>query len=482
MMQESQESRGNTAEFIRAQFQDILNKAVMFPDTATIERGIISACINSPAIVHGITSKLTDECFSDSNMKTIYVAISEMTKAGIAIDLATLSYRLRVSGMMGGSLSYDTLVTLSSASEPATVQQIASYISILKEVLALKRLHASIRIACSGIEKTADVFEVSKSLKSALSEIVLSVSKTSLYDSSELYALIVSDLLELSEKGTTVAGIRNRHINLQKKIPVWQAGDLIIVAGRPGMGKTSFVQNILKDTADDGKIGIFFSLEMPAIQIMYRILSGLTADGVQYSAKDLRASGINPNSYISTTIIPELKNRYNEIFAGLLYIDDSPKISTSHIRATIQEIKNSNINEVGAIVIDYLQLMSDDGANNKDAKTDRIGFITSDCKAIAKEFGVPVFLLSQLNREVEKRPNKEPQLSDLRASGDIEQDADNVIFLLRPEYYNISSWICAETGNEISTAGYGEFIIAKYRGGKIGRSGFEFLEKCTTIK
>jgi replicative DNA helicase len=296
-------------------------------------------------------------------------------------------------------------------------------------------------------------------------------------------------MVEIAKYGLDGDGTRIRLNELRSILGCWHRGDLVIIAGRPAMGKTSFVESILSDFAISGKAGIFLSLEMTALQVGYRLLSGLSVtDSRKYSAAELKTSAMYPTEEVATVVVPELqkrfKNRYSNNAGSLLFIDDQSNMNIAQIRAKVMQLIAGSRNPVGGVVIDYLGLIDDTTPTNKgDNKVNRIADITRALKCMAKEFAIPVILLCQLSRAVETRQDKRPILADLRDSGAIEQDADVVLFLHRPEYYrDCEEFVEHHTeGTQVSKEGYGEIIVAKNRNGGLGIAPFRFIAHCTAM-
>lgn len=259
---------------------------------------------------------------------------------------------------------------------------------------------------------------------------------------------------ELFRNKSSITGTSTGFKDLDQLTAGMQKGDLIIVAARPSMGKTTFVMNIMEHVAiKEEKAVLFFSLEMPAESIAMRMLSSLG----RIEQTTLRTGNLDGDDW----------NRFSSAVSLLtetkLFIDETPGISSTEMRARARRLVREHDN-LGLIIIDYLQLMQGSGGKNEN-RTNEISEISRSMKLLAKELGVPVIGLSQLNRELEHRPNKRPIMSDLRESGAIEQDADVIAFIYRDEVYN----------KETEDRGKAEIIIAKQRNGPIGTVNLAFL-------
>jgi replicative DNA helicase len=254
-------------------------------------------------------------------------------------------------------------------------------------------------------------------------------------------------------------------LDLDKWTAGWQKGDLIIIAARPSMGKTAFVLSSARNASlypdENRRTGIaLFSLEMSAQQLVQRLLTMEARVDAQKTRK----------GQISQSEFEKLVEAAGRLNAASIFIDDTPGISLMELRSKCRRLKQEH--DIGMVIVDYLQLMTA-GSNHDGSREQEIATISRGLKGLAKELDVPVIALSQLSRQVENRgTSKRPQLSDLRESGSIEQDADVVCFLYRPEYYNIQTY---EDGE--STAGVAEIIIGKQRNGPVGSVRLHFVKE-----
>jgi replicative DNA helicase len=269
---------------------------------------------------------------------------------------------------------------------------------------------------------------------------------------------------QLQKSGLT--GVPSGFTDLDRLTSGWQKQELIIIAARPGMGKTAFVVSACRNAAvDHGQAVALFSLEMSAVQLVNRIISA----EAEIEAEKIRRGKLEPHEW------QQLHTKIKGLFEAPIFVDDTPALSILELRAKCRRLKAQK--DIQLIVIDYLQLMTGD-SSGKGASGNReqeIAQISRALKQLAKELDVPVIALSQLNRSTETRGgNKKPQLSDLRESGAIEQDADQVMFIYRPEYYGITA---DDQGN--SLAGMGEIIMAKNRSGSLDSVWLKFIGKFT---
>jgi len=283
------------------------------------------------------------------------------------------------------------------------------------------------------------------------------------YDSmSNLLSKAVKQIEDLKDREDSLTGVPTGLSDLDRVTSGWQKSDLIIVAARPGMGKTAFILSVARNAAVDYKKPVaVFSLEMSSLQLVNRLISA----EAELPSEKLRKG--NLESYEWT----QLNTKIDGLSEAKLFIDDTPAINIFELRAKCRRLKMQH--DIQMIVIDYLQLMSGGTDGKSGNREQEISSISRSLKSIAKELDVPVIALSQLSRAVETRGgDKRPQLSDLRESGAIEQDADLVIFLYRPEYYGMTE---DENGN--STRGIGEIIIAKHRNGALKSVYAKFIDK-----
>jgi replicative DNA helicase len=275
-----------------------------------------------------------------------------------------------------------------------------------------------------------------------------------------LLKVTLAHIEEMSKLDSNVTGVSTGYHDLDEMTSGLQKGDLVIVAGRPSMGKTTFSMNIAEYAAAHKKLPTaIFSMEMPAEQLTLRLLSSMG----RVDQTRIRTGKLTDEDWprIATAV---------KIFNDVpMFIDDSPALSPTEVRARARRLMREH-GQLGLIVLDYLQLMQVGGSS--DNRTAEISEISRSLKSLAKELSVPVIALSQLNRSLEQRPNKRPVMSDLRESGAIEQDADLIIFIYRDEVYNPES----------PDKGTAEIIIAKQRNGPIGSVRLTFLGKYTRFE
>jgi replicative DNA helicase len=431
------------------------------PQCIDIEEAILGGLMLERNAIDNINIK--PEYFYKECHQKIFQAILNINKNYNTIDLLTVTEELKKLQWLEeiGGPYYISQLT----SKVATASDIERYSFILTDKwLARELIKFSTNIQQLAFDDSIDISEIIDEANLELDKInTLSIGNDEPYSLSESLSQSMKDLNErvkLFKEGKSI-GIPTPVLTLTRITGGWLNGKLIVIAARPSMGKTAFALSILRTAAESGYKPCIFSLEMDHVEITDRILvghSGISADDFKFgSIQDLNWQQLE----ISISKLSKLN----------ILIDDKPK-SILKIKSRAKNLKRQN--KCNLIIIDYLQLMESD-ENNKNREQE-ISIISRTTKRIARELEIPVILLSQLNREVEKRNNKKPQLSDLRESGAIEQDADIVGFLFRPGYYGIT-----EDEKGIIPNGYAELIIAKHRGGKCLPVPFRFNDSLTEV-
>ena len=414
-----------------------------------IAEKIILSCllINSEAIE--ITIKTVRiETFYFINHQEIYKAIVEMYKKKLSINVFSVNNFLKETGCLdkiGG-----TKVLLELLNQIPNLVYLEEYIQLIQDKFLRRSLINlgyeainSAYITNIPLEKILNDFE-KRSFK--LTNELIDEKKLT---TAELFSSVFLELKKKSLK-PELPGLASGFYDLDSLTQGFQKSDLIILAGRPSMGKTAFVLNITENILKKYKVPIlFFSLEMSKEQLIYRLLANETG----ISQTRLKIGNLYKEDW------HELKKSIQNYSRLPFFIDDQPNLTTQDIRSKIKQILFEQ-NKIGFIIIDYLQLLLNSKLKSEN-RVQELSQITRDLKNLAKEFQIPVIALSQLSRNVENRINKRPVLSDLRESGSIEQDADLVLMLYRENYYNSR----VEKYEKITTA---ELIIAKHRNGPLG--------------
>jgi replicative DNA helicase len=329
--------------------------------------------------------------------------------------------------------------------------------------MAIKRelIEIASQIHHDAYEDTTDVFELLDKTEQSVFEISDSNLRKNYDNMRNLMARAIQELQILKDHKDVLTGVPSGFTSLDSITSGWQKSDLVIIAARPGMGKTAFVVSAMRNAAVDFKIPVaIFSLEMASVQLVNRMISA----EAELEGDKIRKGNLADHEWT------QLVHKTSRLSSAPIFIDDTPALSILELRAKCRRLKAEH--NVQLIIIDYLQLMRGEQGGNREQE---IASISRALKGIAKELAVPVLALSQLSRGVETRGgDKRPQLSDLRESGSIEQDADIVMFLYRPEYYKIT---VDEEG--IPTQGMGEVIVAKHRNGSPGTAKLKFIGKFT---
>jgi replicative DNA helicase len=405
------------------------------------------------------------ESFYKDSHKVIFQAILDLFSESQPIDLLTVTSQLRKNGALeiAGGAFYVTELT-SKVASAANIEYHARIIteqSIKRELIKI-----SGDIQKDAFEDTTDVFELLDKMEQSLFEISEKNIRKNYSDMRSIMREAIIELEARKNQKDGLTGVPSGFTALDRVTSGWQKSDLVIIAARPAMGKTAFVLSVLRNAAvDHGRPVAIFSLEMSSVQLVNRLIS---------SEAELDSEKIKKGS-LADHEWAQLVHKTAKLSKAPLFVDDTPALSILELRAKCRKLKAQH--DIQMVVVDYLQLMSGDsksggGGGNREQE---IASISRALKKIAKELSIPVIALSQLSRAVETRGgDKRPQLSDLRESGAIEQDADMVMFLYRPEYYGITQ---DEDNN--STAGVGEVIIAKHRNGSLENVKLRFIGKYT---
>jgi len=439
-----------------------LEKGKLPPQVIDLEEAVLGAMMIDKKGVDEVIDILQPDAFYKEAHKYIFEAIVQLFTDTQPIDLLTVSAQLRKNAKLDLAGGDFYLIQLT--------QKIASsaHIEFHSRIILQKYIQRSlIRISSDIIEEsydeTTDVFDLLDKAESKLYEVTQGNIKRS-SETAQSLVLQAKKRIEEIAKQEGLSGIATGFEKLDKITSGWQPSDLIIIAARPGMGKTAFVLSMARNIAIDfGKPVALFSLEMSSVQLITRLISSETG----LSSEKLRTGKLEKHEWEQLSI--KVKN----LEKAPLFIDDSPSLSIFDLRAKARRLASQH--GIKLIIVDYLQLMTAGGNGGKGGgnREQEISTISRNLKALAKELSVPVIALSQLSRAVETRgSSKRPLLSDLRESGAIEQDADIVSFIYRPEYYKIDEW---DDEEQSPTAGQAEFIIAKHRNGSLDSIRLKFI-------
>ena len=424
----------------------------MPPNALDFERIVIGTfLIDRKGLDHSI-DLLTPDVFYDPRHQTIFSSILKLYESNSPIDLMTVIQDLKKNEKLnlagGDHYIIDLTMGVSSSAH------IEYHVRVILEKFILRSLiNVSANVIDSSYKETTDVFELLDKAEQSFFEITNGTIKKGFDTANSLVKEAIDKIKSLKDK-EGLSGIPSGFTALDKETGGWQNSDLIIIAARPAMGKTAFILSMARNICVDHNIPMaLFSLEMASVQLITRMISSETG----ISSEKLRKGQMSDDEWQRLfTNVSALEN-------APLYIDETPSLSIFDFRAKCRRLVMQH--GVKIIMVDYLQLMTASSGKGAGNREQEIAMISRSLKAIAKELNVPVIALSQLSRTVETRPGKRPMLSDLRESGAIEQDADIVSFIFRPEYYKIAVWDNDEEGAETSTENQAEIIIAKHRNG-----------------
>lgn len=435
-----------------------LEQGKLPPQAIDLEEAVLGALMIDKHALNEVIDILTGESFYKEANKEIFNAVFELFADSLPIDMLTVSNLLRKKGLLefcGGNHYISTLTQKVSSS--AHIEFHARI--IVQKHIQRELIRVSSEIIKDSYDETSDVIELLDRAEGRLFEITNGNIKKN-YDSAQSLVKQAIDRIEKIAGQEGLSGTPTGFTKLDMLTAGWQPSDLIILAARPGMGKTAFVLSMARNMAIDHNAGVaVFSLEMSSVQLITRLISSETA----LSSEKLRKGQLEGHEW------QQLHAKIKKLEQAPLFIDDTPALSVFDLRAKCRRLVSQH--NVKVIVIDYLQLMTA-GGDGKGNREQEISTISRSLKSIAKELNVPVIALSQLSRAVETRGgNKRPLLSDLRESGAIEQDADIVTFIYRPEYYGITEW---DDDEQTPCEGQAEFIVAKHRNGGLDNIRLKF--------
>ncbi len=429
------------------------------PQAVDLEEAVLGAMMLEQAAVNTVIDILKPSSFYKESHGKIYQAILTLFQKGEPIDILTVTHALRKQGdleIIGGPLYISQLTNrVASTANIETHGRIIAQKFIQRELIRISN-----EIIKDSYDETTDVFDLLDKAESNLFQVAEGNIRKN-YDQMSVLIKTALDQIEAARQNTHgVSGVPSGFTDLDRITSGWQRSDMVVVAARPGMGKTAFVLSMARNMAVEFQIPVaIFSLEMSSVQLVQRLISSET----EIDAEKLRKGSLQDHEF------HQLHQRISRISEAPIFIDDTAGLSVFELRAKCRRLKAQH--GIQMIIIDYLQLMTVGGDNRAGNREQEISTISRSIKGIAKELDVPVIALSQLSRQVETRGgDKRPLLSDLRESGAIEQDADIVAFIYRPEYYNLDQ---DADGNP--TAGTGTIIIAKHRNGALGDVKLRFI-------
>lgn len=427
------------------------------PAAVDVEKIVLGAMILDSEAVPKVMETLKSECFFDKRNQIIFESMISLFESNEPIDTVALYEELKKNSK------------IENAGGPAYISKLAQDVSsaanvefhskvILEKWILRKLITSSMEIATDAYSGTEDVFDLLDAAETKIFEITEAGLKESYKSMDRAVREAIEHIEAIHSKNISSFSVPTGFFGLDEMLGGFQKSDLIIVAARPSMGKTAFALSAARNAAVNDNVPIaVFSLEMATIQLVTRLICA----EAKINAHSVRTGKFKAEDG------PRISRTAHKLSQAPIYIDDSPGQTVLEIRAKARRLKAEK--NIGLIIIDYLQLMS--ASTRMDSREREISTISRSLKSLAKELNVPVIALSQLNRAVETRTDKRPQLSDLRESGSIEQDADVVIFLNRPEYYGITQFADGE-----STEGIAEIIVGKQRNGPTGDVRLKFIK------
>ncbi|MDA9234282.1 replicative DNA helicase [Polaribacter sp.] len=435
-----------------------LEKGKIPPQAVELEEAVLGAMMIDKKGIDDVIDILSPDAFYDSKHQEIYAAIFELFQNSEPIDLLTVSNLLKKNGKLefvGGDFF---LIRLTQKVASSAHIEFHARI-ILQKFIQRRLISISSEIIENAYDESTDVFDLLDDAEGKLFEVTQGNLKKSSEDAGSLVKQALKKIQEIGNQ-EGMSGLATGFTKLDALTSGWQPSDLVIIAARPGMGKTAFVISMAKNMAIDFNHGVaVFSLEMSSVQLITRMISSETG----LTSEKLRKGNLEPHEW------EQLNVKVKKLSDAPIFIDDTPSLSIFDLRAKARRLVSQH--GVKIIVIDYLQLMTAGGKAGGNREQE-ISMISRNLKALAKELSVPVIALSQLSRAVETRGgSKRPLLSDLRESGAIEQDADIVSFIFRPEYYGMTEW---DDDEHTPCEGQGEFIVAKHRNGGLDNIRLKF--------
>ena len=430
------------------------------PQAIDLEEAVIGAMLIDEKGVNEIIEILSPEVFYKKSHQLIYESIERLFRESEPIDLLTVSADLKKNKNFESAGGDFYLINLSQKVSSSAHIEFHSRI-ILQKYIQRKLITISNEIIQKSYSETTDVMDLLDEAESKLYDVAQGNIKTSTETAQNLVIRAKNRIEEIA-KQDGLSGVSTGFEKLDKLTSGWQPSDLVIVAARPGMGKTALALSMARNISVKQNIPVaFFSLEMSSVQLITRLISSETG----LSSDKLRTGKLADHEW------QQLNIKVSDLESAPLFIDDSPSLTIFELRAKARRLASSH--GIKLIIIDYLQLMNIGSSNKAGNREQEISTISRNLKALAKELNIPVIALSQLSRAVETRGGtKRPILSDLRESGAIEQDADIVSFLYRPEYYGIMEW---DDEMKTPSEGQGEFIVAKHRNGALDSIKLKFI-------
>jgi len=430
------------------------------PQNTDLEETVLGALMLEKDTYSDVSEILSPDSFYEPRNAMIYEAIQQLGFNQRPIDMLTVIEQLRSMGTLEKVGGVAAITALTSRITSAAHAEYHARL-IAQKHLGRRLISFASSLLNNAYEEATDIDDLLQQAEGELFDI----SQTQLKREVQQIDPVINEALRMARQAAQnengISGLPSGFTKLDEVTNGWQNSDLIIIAARPAMGKTAFVLSMAKNmVVEYQKPVAFFSLEMSSVQLVNRLISNVC----EIESEKLRSGNITPSEWES------LDKNVNRLYAAPLYVDETPGLSITELRTKARRLVREK--GVKIIIIDYLQLMNATGMRFG-SREQEVSTISRSLKALAKELNIPIIALSQLNRSTETREDKRPVLSDLRESGAIEQDADFVAFIHRPEYYTRSD-VDAE-GQDIR--GLAEFIVAKHRSGKVGTVKMRFTSK-----
>ena len=430
------------------------------PQALELEESVLGALMIEKEAYGMVADLLRPESFYSDKHRYIYEAIRALSNNDNPVDLLSVAQQLKTMGLLedAGGIVYLSELTrrVASAAHLRYHAQIVAQKATARDLIAV-----ACQIEEKGYDETQDVDELMQEAEGKIFEISQRAQKRDVTSIDLVIEEAFERMRNASKNEGSISGIPSGFTELDKITSGWQKSDLVIIAARPAMGKTAFVLSMAKNIAVNNREPVaMFSLEMSNVQLVNRLITNVC----EIPGEKIKSGQLAPYEW------GQLDSNINALIDAPLYVDDTPSLSIFELRTKARRLVREH--GVKLIIIDYLQLMNASGASFG-SRQEEVSTISRSLKGLAKELNIPIIALSQLNRGVESREGiegKRPQLSDLRESGAIEQDADMVCFIHRPEYYKIYQ---DEKGNDLH--GMAEIIIAKHRNGAVGDVRLRFV-------
>ncbi len=431
------------------------------PQAIPLEEAVLGALMLDKNAMSVVLDIIREESFYLDSHRVIFAAMKRLYERTHPIDLLTIAEELKKTGDLeaAGGPAYLTSLTDRVASS-ANLEYHARIVA--QKFIQRELIRVSSEIIKDSFEESTDVFELLDTAEKGLFDIAQRNMGRMVENMSSLASKALKQLEELRDREDGLTGVPTGFTQLDRITSGWQPSDLIIIAARPGMGKTSFTLSLAKNAATDFQKPVaIFSLEMSALQLAQRLISM----DAEIEGGKMRNGQLDEEEWA------RLQESIERVSDTQVFIDDTPSINIFELRAKCRRLKMQH--DIQLVIIDYLQLMSGGNDKLRGNREQEVSSISRGLKGMAKELNVPVIALSQLSRAVEVRGgDKKPMLSDLRESGSIEQDADIVSFIYRPEYYDLLE---DEEGNSLK--GVAEIIVAKHRNGELSTVKLKFTKE-----